>query len=83
MLCAKLCPVSDRSLEPSPDFAHPPVVEVGLAVQFAESLGFGADDVTELSSAWAEGLPEVSLRPVLPRWARIGMPLRILTMQLS
>ena len=64
--CAKLCPVSDRVPNPLPDFARPPVVEVALATQLAEPLGFDAEDVRGLASAWADDLPDVSLRPVLP-----------------
>lgn len=64
--CAKLWPVSDRVPDSLPDFDRPPVVEVALAVQLAEPLGFTADDVTELAGAWADELPDASLRPALP-----------------
>ena len=48
-----------------PDFAHPPVVEVALGVEFAP-LGFGAIDLGDLRDRWRADYPEVQEQGPLP-----------------
>ncbi len=53
----------DNSL---PAYGMPPVVEVALAVEFEQSIGFRSLDLGRLADAWGDGWPLVEERPTLP-----------------
>lgn len=56
---------------PLPEYEHPPVVEVALAVEFERSVNFGALDLGRLAAAWEDIMPNAEERPLLPR---MGIP---------
>lgn len=49
-----------------PDYRHPPVTEVALAVQFAEPLPLGPAGIEPMAEVWADILPVSSKRDALP-----------------
>ncbi|MXW94837.1 MAG: TIGR04255 family protein [Acidimicrobiaceae bacterium] len=50
-----------------PAYERPPVVEVALAIEFDQAIGFRALDLGNLAAAWADSLPVADERPPLPR----------------
>lgn len=54
-----------------PEYTNPPVVEVALAIEFKQSVGFGALDLGRLAEAWHDILPHAQERPLLPK---MGIP---------
>ena len=51
-----------------PEYAHPPVVEVALAIEFEQPVGFRSLDLGRLADAWVDGeaWPVAEERPLLP-----------------
>ncbi|WP_420437288.1 TIGR04255 family protein [Candidatus Poriferisodalis sp.] len=58
--------VVSQASSPRPDYIHPPVTEVALAVQFAEPLPIGAGKVEHMSEVWEDMVPVSSIREPLP-----------------
>ena len=50
-----------------PEYERPPVVEVALAIEFEQAVGFRSLDLGRLAAAWADSLPRADERPLLPR----------------
>ena len=50
-----------------PEYERPPVVEVALAIEFEQAVGFRSLDLGRLAAAWADSLPQADERPLLPR----------------
>ena len=50
-----------------PEYERPPVVEVALAIEFDQAVGFRSLDLGRLAAAWEDSLPRADERPVLPR----------------
>ena len=61
--------MSDQN--PLPDYDQPPVVEVALAIEFKQSVNFGALDLGQFATAWEDILPCAEERPLLPP---MGLP---------
>ena len=49
-----------------PAYDRPPVVEVALAVQFEEDIGYRLVDLAEIARVWSDELPQVEERHPLP-----------------
>lgn len=58
----------------SPSFAHPPLLEVALAVEFAPLAEFGATVMSDLARRWGDRYPRVQEHPPLPPNMAIGFP---------
>ena len=52
--------------QPLPEYGRPPVVEVALAVQMDDVIGFRSLDMGALAAAWADDFPVVEERVPLP-----------------
>lgn len=49
-----------------PAYDRPPVVEVALAVQFEDDIGYRLIDLAEIARVWSDALPKVEERHPLP-----------------
>lgn len=58
---------ASRPPERLPEYERPPVVEVALAIEFDEPVGFRSLDLGRIAAEWSDDLPLAEERPPLPR----------------